>query len=250
MTAASRSAARARDRHHGALGLSGLTGNPSTARRRQAGQARLAAIRNRRNNAVDSAGAQRKPEQHLMERTTSTRASGWLRLRLQRPPVTRTSSGEFARSALGRRSGAPRCRVRRRLSTAVLEPVARCGGLESVPGMLTHRRRSPAGLVRRAVAERLPFAPVLRHRDAAGSLNYVDLPVPSGSRRVLTSRRDGHLRLLGRPTVARRQPLDEWYGVFECVPPKPGYDMDVTALDYASHGLKLNAFEAFEIAVP
>jgi len=142
------------------------------------------------------------------------------------------------------------------LSTAVLEPVARVVvGLESVPGMLTHRRAiAPQASFVAAVAERLPFAAgSFDIVTAAGSLNYVDLALflPDLAR-VLTPR---GVMVIYDFSAGRRlrgdSRLDEWYGVFECrYPPKPGYDMDVTALDYASHGLKLNAFEAFEIAVP
>jgi SAM-dependent methyltransferase len=142
------------------------------------------------------------------------------------------------------------------LSTAALEPLARVTvGLEPVRAMLAHRRGvAPRAAFVVARAEQMPFA--ARSFDlvtAAGALNYVDMALflpelarvltPTGVMVIYDFSAGRRLREDGR--------LDQWYAEFERrYPPKPGYDMDVTSIDYASHGLKLEAFESFEVAVP
>ena len=142
------------------------------------------------------------------------------------------------------------------LSTAALVPLARLVvGLEPVPTMLEHRRAvAPEAAFVVGRAEQLPFgARAFDLVTAAGSLNYVDLSLfLSDLARVLSPR--GAMVIYdfsaGRRLRGDRR-LDEWYEAFERRhPPKPGYDMDVTALDYVSHGLRLSSFEAFEVAVP
>ena len=49
----------------------------------------------------------------------------------------------------------------------------------------------------------------------------------------------------------REAPLDAWFDAFESrYPFPPGYAMDVQALDYAHAGLRLAAFEPFDIDLP
>jgi SAM-dependent methyltransferase len=142
------------------------------------------------------------------------------------------------------------------LSAAALAPIARfVVGLEPVPAMLIHRRAvAPNASFVAAVAERMPFAAgTFDVVTAAGSLNYVNLPVFFRDlTRVLT---DKGVMIIYDFSAGRRlrsdSRLEGWYGAFEQrYPPKPGYDMDVRTLDYAGAGLALEAFEAFEVAVP
>lgn len=142
------------------------------------------------------------------------------------------------------------------LSAAALVPLARCVvGLEPVSGMLVHRRAvAPAVSFVAAVAEWMPFAAASFDMvTAAGSLNYVDLPVfLRDLARVLTN--CGVMVIYDFSAGRRLQEdnrLDAWYAAFERrYPPKPGYEMDVKTLDYRGAGLALDAFEAFEVAVP
>ena len=141
-------------------------------------------------------------------------------------------------------------------STAALEPLARfVVGLEPVQGMLAHRREvAPRASFVGARAEHLPFAAgSFDLVTAAGSLNYVDpgefLPelgrvlAPDGVMVVYDFSAGRRLR------VSRG--LEDWYAEFERqFPPKPGYEMDVRALDYAAAGLRLASYAEFEVAVP
>jgi len=142
------------------------------------------------------------------------------------------------------------------LSTAALEPIATTVvGLEPMPSMLAHRH----AVARRASfvaarAEQLPFAAgSFDVVTAAGSLNYVDLDLflPDLTR-VLTAR---GVMVIYDFSAGRRLrgsgALDAWYTEFERrYPPKPGYDMDVRSLGYERAGLRLDAVEMFEVAVP
>jgi SAM-dependent methyltransferase len=141
-------------------------------------------------------------------------------------------------------------------STAALEPIAwHVVGLEPVRGMLTHRREvAPRASFVVACAEQLPFAAgSFDIVAAAGALNYVDLGLflPDLAR-VLAP---GGVMVIYDFSAARRlrgsDALDAWYAEFERrYPPKPGYDMDVRAIGFERAGLRLEAFEPFEVAVP
>jgi len=141
-------------------------------------------------------------------------------------------------------------------STAALEPIARTVvGLEPVPAMLAHRQAvAPRASFVAAAAEQMPFAAgSFDVVTAAGSLNYVDIAVflPELAR-VLTER---GVMIVYDFSAGRRlrndRRLNAWYAEFERrYPPKPGYEMDVNALDYERSGLRLDRFEAFEVAVP
>jgi len=141
-------------------------------------------------------------------------------------------------------------------STAALEPVARhVVGLEPVRGMLAHWRAvAPGASFVVARAEQLPL--LARSVDivtAAGALNYVDLDLflPELAR-VLAP--DGVMVIYDFSAGRRLRSsdaLDAWFAEFERrYPPKPGYDMDVRALGYRTAGLRLEAFEPFDVAVP
>jgi len=121
--------------------------------------------------------------------------------------------------------------------------------------MLAHRRAvAPRAAFVAARAEQLPFGPgAFDIVAAAGSLNYVDLAtfLPELSR-VLTA---GGVMLVYDFSAGRRLresgALDAWYADFERrYPPKPGYEMDVREIEYERAGLRLAAFEPFEVAVP
>ena len=142
------------------------------------------------------------------------------------------------------------------LSTAALEPLARfVVGLEPVPTMLIHRRTvAPRAAFVAARAEQLPFAAEsFDLLTAAGSLNYVDLALflPEIAR-VLG--KGGVLAIYDFSAGRRLRDsgaLYAWYAAFERrYPPKPGYDLDVRGLAYKPSGLRLDAYEEFEVAVP
>jgi SAM-dependent methyltransferase len=141
------------------------------------------------------------------------------------------------------------------LSTAALAPLAgTVFGLDPASTMLTHCRGVAPGasfLVGRA--EGLPFpAGSFDLVTAAGSLNYVDLALflpevarvlaPAGVLAIYDFSAGRRLRGSDR--------LDAWYAAFERrYPPKPGYDLDVRDLAYAPSGLRLDAYEEFEVGV-
>ena len=142
------------------------------------------------------------------------------------------------------------------VSTAALETVARATvGLEPAPAMLTHCRTvAPGAAFVVGRAERLPFtAGSFDLVTAAGSLNYVDLPLfLAGLVRVLAP--EGILAIYdfsaGRRLLDDNR-LDAWYAAFERrYPPKPGYDLDVRALPFDRFGLRLDRLDALEVAVP
>jgi SAM-dependent methyltransferase len=142
------------------------------------------------------------------------------------------------------------------LSTAALEPLAHSAvGVEPVPNMLRHARAvAPHAAFVVGQAERLPFqAGTFDLVTAAGSLNYVDLALflPDVARVLVP----GGVLAIYDFSAGRRlcdsAALDTWYATFECrYPPKPGYDLDVRGLAYAPSGLRLDAYEEFEVAVP
>jgi SAM-dependent methyltransferase len=142
------------------------------------------------------------------------------------------------------------------LSTAALEPLADTAvGLEPVLNMLRHIRAvAPRAAFLVGQAERLPFpAGSFDLVTAAGSLNYVDLALflPEIAR-VLG--KGGVLAIYDFSAGRRLRDsgaLYAWYADFERrYPPKPGYDLDVRDLAYAVSGLRLDAYEEFEVAVP
>jgi len=142
------------------------------------------------------------------------------------------------------------------LSTAALEPLADSTvGLEPVLNMLSHSRAvAPRGAFLVGLAERLPFqAESFGLVTAAGSLNYVDLALflPEVARVLVPA---GVLVIYDFSAGRRLRDsdsLDAWYAAFERrYPPKPGYDLDVRGLTYALSGLRLGAYEEFEVAVP
>jgi SAM-dependent methyltransferase len=142
------------------------------------------------------------------------------------------------------------------LSTAALAPVARVAvGLEPMAGMLAYRRQvAPQARFVVARAEQMPFAAgSFDLVTAAGSLNYVDLDafLPELARVLAGS----GLMVVYDFSAARRlrgsDALERWYEAFELrYPPKAGYAMDVRAIGFERAGLRLDAFEPFEVAVP
>jgi SAM-dependent methyltransferase len=142
------------------------------------------------------------------------------------------------------------------LSTAALAPLARSVvGLEPVVAMLAHRHAvAPGASFVAAQAERMPFAAgSFDIVTAAGSLNYVDLELflPDLARVLAAS----GVMVIYDFSAGRRlrgsDTLDAWYSAFgQRYPPKPGYEMDVSKLEYARAGLTLVAFKPLEVAVP
>jgi ubiquinone/menaquinone biosynthesis C-methylase UbiE len=141
------------------------------------------------------------------------------------------------------------------LSTAALEPLAATAvGLESVAAMLAHCRDvSSRALFLVGQAERLPFpAGTFDLLTAAGSINYADLDLflPEAAR-VLAP---GGVLAIYDFSAGRRlresDELDVWYSAFERrYPPPPGYHLDPRGLAYAASGLRLDAYEEFEVAL-
>lgn len=142
------------------------------------------------------------------------------------------------------------------LSTAALGPVSRHAvGIEPARRMLSHSRSvAPGASFVVARAEHLPFETgSIDLVTAAGSLNYVnlDLFLPELAR-VLAP---GGLTAVYDFSAGRRLKddprLGAWYEAFSNrYPPKPGYDLDVSEIAYAPHGLRLDAYEEFDVAVP
>ena len=142
------------------------------------------------------------------------------------------------------------------LSTAALVLLAgQVVGLEPVRAMLACSCDvAPGARFAVGMAERLPFAAgAFDLVTAAGAVNYTDpdqfLPEVA---RVLAP---GGLLAIYDFSAGRRfrssRALDEWYAAFEeRYPPAPGYALDVRTLGYTRAGLRLDAFETFEAAVP
>ncbi|MEO8213161.1 MAG: methyltransferase domain-containing protein [Myxococcales bacterium] len=128
-------------------------------------------------------------------------------------------------------------------------------GIEPVRAMLTHSRSvAPHALFVVGQGERLPFSVATFDLvTAAGSINYADPDrFLAEVARVLAPR--GNLVIYdfsaGRRLGASRR-LEEWFDAFESrYPPPPGYALDVSALGYRGAGLRLEAYDQREIAVP
>lgn len=142
------------------------------------------------------------------------------------------------------------------LSSAALEPLAEIVvGIEPVRMMLTHRHAvAPRARFVVGQGERLPFsAAAFDLITAAGSINYADPDrFLAEAARVLAP--CGTLVLYdfsaGRRLRAGRL-LEDWCDAFETrYPPPPGYALDVRVLDYGAVGLRLEAYEQWDIAVP
>lgn len=142
------------------------------------------------------------------------------------------------------------------LSTAALESLAETiVGIETVRTMLTHRHAvAPHALFLVGQAERLPFpAGVFDVMTAAGSVNYADLDLflPEAAR-VLAP---GGVLVIYDFSAGRRLRgsglLEEWFVAFERrYPSPPDYEIDVRGLAYGPSGLRLEAYEELEVAVP
>jgi SAM-dependent methyltransferase len=142
------------------------------------------------------------------------------------------------------------------LSTAALVPLAETVvGLEPVRAMLTHSRVvAPHALFLVGQAERLPLsAGVFDLITAAGALNYVvrDLFLPEAARLLAL----GGVLIIYDFSAGRRMRGShwwaEWFARFERrYPSPPGYALDVRTLAYSRFGLRLQAYEELEIAVP
>ncbi len=142
------------------------------------------------------------------------------------------------------------------VSTAALGPLARTlVGVEPVLTMLAHVRTvAPHGRFVSGVGEQLPFADgAFGLVAAAGAINYMDRDrFLAEAARVLTA--DGVLVVYDFSAGRRASDggaLDEWYAGFERrFPSQPGYALDVRTLDFERFGLRLDAYEALEVAVP
>jgi len=142
------------------------------------------------------------------------------------------------------------------LSTAALASLAlTVVGLEPVRAMLTHSRSvAPHALFLVGRAERLPFSSgTFDLITAAGSLSYVDLELflPEAARLLAP----GGVLIIYDFSAGRRMReghrLHEWFTRFERrYPSPPGYALDVRGLAYSQVGLRLQAYEELEIAVP
>ena len=140
-------------------------------------------------------------------------------------------------------------------STDALAPIAKIAiGVEPVFTMLTHCHAVAPRAHFAVSLESLPFA--AQSFDlitAAGALNYADLDVflPNAAR-VLKA--NGTLVVYdfsaGR-RFANDDTLDCWFTAFaNRYPFQHGYALNVSKLDYARFGLRLEAYEPFEIALP
>jgi SAM-dependent methyltransferase len=140
-------------------------------------------------------------------------------------------------------------------STAALAAAARTVvGIEPAAAMLVHRRTvAPGASFVAGRAEALPFTNASFDLvTAAGSLNYTDTGRSLAEiARVLAP--GGVIAIYdfssGRRCHAAAS-LDEWFAEFEGRYPYPaGYALDVQGLAYADAGLRLDAFDPFEVAV-
>jgi SAM-dependent methyltransferase len=141
-------------------------------------------------------------------------------------------------------------------STAALASVARSVvGIEPAGRMLVHHRAvAPQASFVVGCAEALPFAAASFDLvTAAGSLNYTDAGRSLAEiARVLVK---GGVLVVYDFSSGRRSyrapSLDSWFSAFEHrYPFPPGYAMDVERLPYDRAGLRLAAYEPFEVAVP
>jgi SAM-dependent methyltransferase len=143
------------------------------------------------------------------------------------------------------------------LSAAALDPIATTVvGMELSPAMLAYRADvAPHALFAAGQGEALPFITgAFDLVTSAGAINYMDRDrFLSEAARVLTP--DGALVIYdfsaGRRFRDGDPALDDWYHAFERrYPPQPGYDLDARTLAYEPHGLRLDAYEELDVAVP
>jgi SAM-dependent methyltransferase len=142
------------------------------------------------------------------------------------------------------------------LSTAALAPLADgLFGIEPILPMLKYRKAvTSSAHFAVARAEQLPFADrAFDLLTAAGALNYADLDLflPE-AKRVLGEA--GKLLIYdfseGRRMLNDTR-LDDWYATFRArFPAPPGYALDVKALPFEQHGLRLEMFEDLEVVLP
>jgi SAM-dependent methyltransferase len=139
------------------------------------------------------------------------------------------------------------------LSAAPLDALAEdVVGVDPARGMLAHRAVvAPAARFAVGAAEALPFAAgTFDLVTAAGALNYTDADRALAEiARVLTPA--GTLVVYDFSAGRRCRgavDLERWFAAFETrYPFPPGYALDVAALDYQAAGLRLEAWEGFEI---
>lgn len=143
------------------------------------------------------------------------------------------------------------------LSTAALDPLATTVvGIELAPPMLAYRADvAPHGLFAVGQGEALPFITgAFDLVTSAGAINYMERDrFLAEAARVLAP--DGALVIYdfsaGRRLRDGDQTLDDWYAAFERrYPLQPGYDLDARTLAYEPHGLRLDAYEEMDVAVP
>jgi SAM-dependent methyltransferase len=142
------------------------------------------------------------------------------------------------------------------LSTAALETFCEIAvGLEPVGTMLAHCRSvAPGAFFIVGRAETLPFkAEIFDLITAAGSLNYAELDLffPKAAQVLKPG---GHLIVYdfaaGRHMAGDHR-LHEWFAMFESrYPSQSDYALDVKNLDYRRFGLRLEAYQEIEAAVP
>jgi SAM-dependent methyltransferase len=142
------------------------------------------------------------------------------------------------------------------VSTAALDPLARTiVGLDPSATMLAHSQEvCPRGFFSVGRAEQLPFAPgVFDLVAAAGSINYAETPAfLRETSRVLTDH--GVLTIYDFSDGKQFRDddgLQRWYEEFERLyPPQPGYALDVRRLPFEDAGLRLDAYQELQVAVP
>lgn len=129
-------------------------------------------------------------------------------------------------------------------STSALKPFAdKVVGLEPNRNMLRYNRNT--NVVARA--ESLPFRDgIFDIVTAGGVVNYVDNTrfLPEAAR-VLS--RGGTLLIYDFGSGSRARDGDQLAEWFRSFPTDPGYDLDVTGLDFAAAGLRLESYQEFEV---
>ncbi|CAN5800158.1 hypothetical protein BH24ACI4_BH24ACI4_15140 [soil metagenome] len=128
-------------------------------------------------------------------------------------------------------------------------------GVEPAEAMLAHRRSVAPGVsVAVGTAEALPFRDAAFDLvTAAGALNHADRTLALGEvGRVLAS--SGTLVIYdfsGGRKLRESSALESWFSAFEGrYPYGEGYTLDVRAIDYGPPGLRLVAFDPFEVVLP